>query len=308
MKKLNVLFLLNEEKDTSLIITKEIVNYLISKKCLVFVEKQIYNKVPNTLLWDDNSKDKNKQIKIHFSIILGGDGTILNFAQKYKEYDFSYFGINIGRVGCLAEGTTSNYIKKLEQIINGNYYIENRNTILGKLCDNNSNVIDEFIAFNEISIQRGKLYKMLLINMLINGNNPTSFYADGVIVATSTGSSAYSLSSGGPLLLPTAKNFVITPICPQLRTITSLVINDTEEICIDIRDSANREKYDKNKPLIVIDGYKQHEMLSDHKLILGKSNKVLRVIKVNQNASLFEPIYKVAMSTKNLFTEGEKNE
>ena len=158
----------------------------------------------------------------------------------------------------------------------------------------------EGISFNEVAIERGKLFKMLLINMYVNGNNKTSFYADGVIVSTSTGSSAFNLSSGGPLLLPTAKNYVITPLCPQLRDITSLVVNDTDVITIDIKEDNPRQSYETTSPIVVIDGRTMIEINESSKLIIKKSPKKLKILKVDGQGSLFEPTFKVAMSNRNL--------
>ena len=133
-----------------------------------------------------------------------------------------------------------------------------------------------------------------------HNNNKTSFYADGVVVSTSTGSSAFSLSCGGPLLLPTARNYVITPISPQLRTITSLVVNDTDVITIDLAEEKIRESYEEEKPIVVIDGYNMIEIDRDDKIDLYKSEKKLKIVKVDGQASLFEPTFKVAMSSQNI--------
>ena len=142
---------------------------------------------------------------------------------------------------------------------------------------------------------------MLLINMYVNSSNKTSFYADGICVATSTGSSAFNLSCGGPLLLPSAKNFVISPVNPQLRTITSLVVNDTDLITIDLHEEVIREPFNEEKPVIVIDGLKMIEIEREDKVNIYKSNKVLKIIKIDGEASLFEPTLKVAMSSQDLF-------
>jgi NAD+ kinase len=205
----------------------------------------------------------------------------------------------LGRVGCLTEGTIDNYKEKINEILNNNYYIEERNTIECKVM-NGDVVKSQGHAFNEVSLQRAKFYKMMLISMLVNGRNLTSFYSDGVVVATPTGSSAFSLSCGGPLLLPTARNFVITPISPQLRTITSLVVNDTDIISLDLSKEKERGRDEDDKAAIVIDGYELIEVSSDDKILIKKSEKKLRIIKVEKEASLFEPTFKVALSSQNI--------
>lgn len=282
MKKINVLLLVNQNKDKDNIITNQVLNYLKNNDCNVFLENEYT---------DD--------VNIDFALILGGDGTILNFAHKYEKYDFPFFGINLGRVGCLTEASLDNYKDKLNCIINGKYFIEDRNTIECKVISNGV-IKSHGIAFNEVSLQREKFYKMMLISMLVNDNNLTSFYSDGVVVATSTGSSAFSLSCGGPLLLPTARNFVITPISPQLRTITSLVVNDTDVISLDLSKDKTSEEDVDGKAAIVIDGSKLIEINHDDKVVINKSEKKLRIIKVDGQASLFEPTFKVALSSQNI--------
>lgn len=288
-----VLVLVNPLKDKDLLITKDVISYLKEKKCEVFIEENIKESL-NEKVFSDN-------IKIDFALVLGGDGTFLNKMHIFSEYEFPYFGINLGRVGCLTEATIEDYQDKIDAILEGKFHIEKRNIL-------NYNIIKEDeeiqgIAFNEVCISRGNLFKMLRINMHINGINKTSFYADGVVVATPTGSSAYNLSCGGPLLFPTTNNFVITPISPQFRCITSLVVNDTEEITVDISEENKRQLYGDDKPIVVIDGKTMIKIDEDTKIILNKSCKVSKIIKVNNSESLFEPTFKVALSSKELFNK-----
>lgn len=288
-----VLVLVNPLKDKDLLITKDVISYLKEKKCEVFIEENI-KEFLNEKVFSDN-------ITIDFALVLGGDGTFLNKMHIFSEYEFPYFGINLGRVGCLTEATIENYQDKIDAILEGKFHIEKRNIL-------NYNIIKEDeeiqgIAFNEVCISRGNLFKMLRINMHINGIHKTSFYADGVVVATPTGSSAYNLSCGGPLLFPTTNNFVITPISPQFRCITSLVVNDTEEITVDISEENKRQLYGDDKPIVVIDGKTMIKIDEDTKIILNKSCKVSKIIKVNNSESLFEPTFKVALSSKELFNK-----
>lgn len=288
-----VLVLVNPSKDKDLIVTKKVISYLKEKNCDVYVQD------------DDkpflNEKAFNANTIIDFALVLGGDGTFLNKMHTFSEYDFPYFGINLGRVGCLTEATIDDYEEKITAIIDNNFHIEKRNILSYKIIKQDEDI--EGIAFNEVCISRGNLFKMLRINMNINGINKTSFYADGVVVATPTGSSAYNLSCGGPLLFPTTNNFVITPISPQFRCITSLVVNDTEEIAIDISEENKRQLYGDDKPIVVIDGKTMIKIDEDTKIILNKSYKALKIIKVSNSESLFEATFKVALSSKELFNK-----
>lgn len=290
-----ILFLVNKKKDEDLSISKEILKFLSTKKVQIFIEKDLKKDFCDFQVFNGE--------KVDFALVLGGDGTILNFAHTY--FDIPFFGINLGRVGCLTDSSLEESKAKLELILNDKYYVEERNVIHCKIY-NKDTLVHEMIAFNEVYVHRGELYKMLLLNLYVNGHNKTSFYADGVIFATATGSSAYSLSCGGPLLLPNAKNFVIAPIAPQLRVITSLVVNDTDTIELDVKDKNHREEYTTNNPVVFIDGKYRYSFKEDSRLIISKSDKVLKIIKTNVEASLFEPIFKVSTSTNDLFIENSK--
>ena len=290
----SILFLVNKSKDEDLRFSKEVISFLKNNGCIVFIEKEICDCIDEKVF---DSKDK-----VDIALVLGGDGTLLNKLHEYVNYDFIYYGINLGRVGCLMEAQTNNYQEMLLNVLSGNYLVEERNT-LEYVVTTKDQEIQKGYSFNEVSVERGSLYKMMLINMYINKKNKTSFYADGVIVATSTGSSGYNLSSGGPLLLPTAHNYVITPLCPQLRTITSLVVNDSDEVEIDISDPIRVKKYDKEKPVVFIDGKIMIEIDETTKIALRKGEKILKMAKVNNEKSLFEPIFKVTLSSQNLFNK-----
>ncbi|MFA6829526.1 MAG: NAD(+)/NADH kinase [Bacilli bacterium] len=284
---MTILVLLNKVKDSCFDFTNKLVNYLTLKGNTCLIEDEIINNIP---LGHRVTEDLLQ--KTDFIVVLGGDGTILNSAHIYKEYNLPILGINLGRVGCLAEGNPDNYTQVIDKVLNGDYQIENRVAIEGILSRKNQPSL-YFTSFNEVALTRGKRLKMLNVNIKVNQSNDTSFYADGVIVATPTGSSAYSLSAGGPLLIPTSDSFVITPLCAQLKTITSLVVSSNDRISISIFDDSFKESYDSNKAALAIDGRENLALTPDDEIFLYKSTKSLRIIKVNFNSSLYEPIFKV---------------
>ena len=281
MKK--VLVLINKFKDADLSLTSNIASYLSSKGVEVFLEEELALKVNGTKkISEATLKD------ISFLIVIGGDGTILGNAKKYKDYEFPILGINLGRVGCLAEAEPDKYQDAIDKILSGKYKVEKRVSLEGTLKKTNGEVKNIF-AFNEVVVQRGISLKMLDLHISINNSNETSFYADGLIIATPTGSSAYSLASGGPLMYPTAKSFVLTPICAQLKTITSLVVSSDDVITMSI----GQHKITNFVPNIEIDGSETLEIEPGDVLTVAKGSKTLNIIKVNLNSSLYEPIFKV---------------
>lgn len=295
MNEINVLYLLNICKDSNFELTKEVILFLNQNNCNVYLDKNLYDNLVNEYNF---VKLYSSKVEISFALLAGGDGTFINELHKYQDCDFPFFGINLGRVGCLCEANIKNFKDKILQILDGNYIIEKRNVI--NYCVKLSDLRNiSGISFNEVTIERAKLFKILRFNLYVNDLNKTTFYADGVIISTTTGSSAYNLSSGGPLLLPTSNNFVVTPICPQLRTISSLVLNDDCEIKIDLKDN-NINSYE-NKPIICIDGKNEIELDEESTITITRSNKIFKLIKVNKDESLYEATYKVAMSSKNLY-------
>lgn len=295
MDKKHVLIVSNRTKDESFTTTKEVITYLLKCGVEVYIEEELAEVFP--LL-----SNITRETKIDFVVILGGDGTFIDTLHRYFDRNYKYFGINLGRVGCLMEASPNNYQEKLLKILKGEYTLEKR-SVISYTLHNKDAVIVGGVAFNEVNIERGKLFKMLKINMHINNHNKTSFFADGVIVATSTGSSAFNLSSGGPLLTPTAKSFVITPLCPQSRSITSLIVNDSDEITLDVNDYFLTLNAENDKPVMVIDGRWMKELNYNDILKIEKSLNELSIIKVNNESSLFESSFKVAISNQDFFNK-----
>ncbi len=284
---MKVLLELNQTKDVDFKITNEIIDHLVLKGVQVYIEKELMGKVANVRVIDHASI-----ANIDLSIVLGGDGTVLKAAHKFEKYDFPFLGINLGRVGCLSEATPTNYKEVIDKVLEGQYQIQNRIVLKVGLYHKNS-LIREINAYNELAITRGMLLKMINIGIKVNDNNDTNFYADGIIVATPTGTSAYNLSAGGPLLIPTAKSFVITPICPQLKTITSLVVDGDDKITLSLHD-----EYKDTFPQLQVDGMEAIDFGNEDTIVLSKSTKLFKIIKINTNESLYEPIFKVTKAFK----------
>ena len=288
MKENNILILVNERKDINFNITKSLIEYFKEKDKVIFVEENLVNNLGCVKPY--NGED------VFLTIVIGGDGTMLSYVQKYKEHNFNYFGINAGRVGCICEGTTHNYKDKLNLIFEGSYYVEKRNS-LKCILDYKDKEKVEATSFNEITLSRGNFPKLLNINLNINNIHNTPFFADGVLVATTTGSTAYNLSCNGPLLLPDSKNFVITPINSQSRLITSLVVNEEDKIGINLVKMKIDQTNEASKPVVFIDGNKRYEIDENCTIILSKSPYYFNMIRTDKNSSLYEPVKKVSQSS-----------
>ncbi len=140
-------------------------------------------------------------------------------------------GINIGRLGFLTEIETNELDKALEYLISGNFSIEKRMILVGNIKSNGENVYHNF-ALNDFVIHRGSRSKLVAIDLYINDEIVNSYRADGIIIATPTGSTAYSLSAGGPIINPQIRAMIATPICPHSIFIRPMVISDQEQLKI----------------------------------------------------------------------------
>jgi NAD+ kinase len=162
-------------------------------------------------------------------LVLGGDGTMLQVVQMLTGEIPPVYGINIGSLGFLTCVPGNDYIQAVEVIVQGRYQISKR-TLLTVEIMRETDVIGTFRALNDAVISRGELSRLIRLAVRIGGDILTEYNCDGLIVATPTGSTAYSLSAGGPVLTPDSGVFVVTPICPHVLTNRSVIVADNATI------------------------------------------------------------------------------
>lgn len=172
-----------------------------------------------------------------FLISLGGDGTILDATVLIQSKDIPILGINMGRLGFLANVAKGNIESSLDALFTGRFQLDFRSllqvrTSCGKLMKPN-------FALNEITLARKESTSMITVHTYLNGNYLNSYWADGLIVSTPTGSTGYSLSCGGPIIMPNSDNFVLTPIAPHNLTMRPFVINDSNTLRMQVESREN---------------------------------------------------------------------
>jgi NAD+ kinase len=165
-------------------------------------------------------------------VVLGGDGTILHVAGHLGEAIKPIFGINVGSLGFLTCLSSADYKKAVESIANGRITFSER-TLLDVRVSGSE---DSMIGLNDAVLTRGEVSRLIRLRTSVNGEALTEFNADGLIVATPTGSTAYSLSAGGPILAPESGVFVITPICPHVLTNRSIIVGQDALIEIEVTE------------------------------------------------------------------------
>ncbi len=171
--------------------------------------------------------------RVDLIIVLGGDGTLLGAARDAGENDVPFLGINLGTLGFLAEVAPEEQADVLAKVLRGEFATVTRNR-LRVIARRGSEVLLEDLALNDVVITRNDLSRLLDLETVADGTEVTTYYGDGLIVSTPTGSTAYTLSAGGPILMPGSGVYVLTPICPHALTQRPLVLSEQARLAVRI--------------------------------------------------------------------------
>ena len=221
----------NERTTTSV---ERLSDYLLKKHIDVYIEKHYFD-----LLNAESSKEKDfktfKTFKtldtsFDFLISIGGDGTILRAITFVKDINIPIIGINTGRLGFLATIQVDVIENALQSIIDGKYKISERSLLTVETSPENKDITSLSFALNEVAVSRKNTTSMITVETHLDGEYLTSYWSDGLIVSTPTGSTGYSLSCGGPVITPGTNSFVLTPIAPHNLSARPLIIPDSTEI------------------------------------------------------------------------------
>ena len=212
---------------------KILIEYLKNRSVDVFFEKDFYESVLKISNIDIESFrcDTFKSLDNSFDLLIsiGGDGTILRAITYVKDLNIPIVGINTGRLGFLATIPMNTVEKALDEIFEGNYRISKR-SLLAITVGEGEAVFDLNFALNEITVSRKNTTSMISVETWLDDEYLTSYWADGLIVSTPTGSTGYSLSCGGPVIMPESDSFVLTPIAPHNLNARPLVISSNKII------------------------------------------------------------------------------
>jgi NAD+ kinase len=172
-------------------------------------------------------------------IVLGGDGTFISTCRLVGDREVPVLGINIGGLGFLTEIPVEKLYEMMEMVLTGECPIEDRLMLKAKVFRHGA-LISEFTVLNEVVVNKAALARIIDLETYINHSYVTTFKADGLIISTPTGSTAYSLSAGGPILYPTLDNIVVTPICPHTLTNRAIVLSGNAVIEVILRSPTER--------------------------------------------------------------------
>lgn len=213
---------------------------------------------------------------IECSIVVGGDGTILQAAKDLYGYDIPIIGINLGNVGFLAEVEIDKVDEALDKLINNEYTTQSRIMLTGKIIRDNE-VLCVDTALNDIVMSRFGLSRVMMMEVYVNDELVNAYNGDGMIVSTPTGTTGYNLSAGGPIAKPDAQLLTITPICVHSLYNRSVVVSASDKISIKLFEKKCKQP---EEAMVTFDGRVGFKLQSNDIIEISRSDKITKLIKL----------------------------
>lgn len=264
----NFFIIANKQKDINLEITEQIRHHISRLGAVCNIYDQ-YDR-------DVSSIDIPEETQC--ILVIGGDGTILAAARMLVGSNIPLLGINLGTLGFLADVNLEDLSKTLDLLLQDQYQVENRIMLTAEVYKQGKKAAT-YIALNDFNINRFGASRVIGLKVGINGSVIDRYRADGVIVCTPTGSTGYNLSAGGPIINPTCKNFVITPICPHSLTARSIVLAKEDIVTVEVEQIRSNIK---EEAIISFDGREGLSLFPGDQVKIYKSQEVTPFIKATE--------------------------
>ncbi|MCR4442242.1 MAG: NAD(+)/NADH kinase [Peptococcaceae bacterium] len=207
-------------------------------------------------------------------ITIGGDGTFLRAARLASPYSIPILGINMGMLGFLTEVELGEMDEALQKLIRGDYYLEDRMMLEARVIRDGGEA-GSFVGLNDVVINKGPLARLVILDIFVGDEFVTTYKADGVIISSPTGSTAYSLSAGGPIVHPEVEVIIITPICPHTLQARPLVIPSHKTVRVDIVST-------QPDSMLTIDGQHGFELRNGDQINAGKAVNYTRLVRIKE--------------------------
>jgi len=205
------------------------------------------------------------------AIVVGGDGTLLNAARSLVDYDVPVLGINLGRLGFLTDIPPSDMRRHLQEIFAGHYQEEARTLLHGQVL-RDGELMSDSLAFNDVVVHKFNVARMIEYETFIDHQFVNTTRSDGLIVSTPTGSTAYALSSGGPIVHPALNALILVPICPHTMSYRPIVVDGNSRVEIVVHD------LDQTSAQVTCDGQTSLALVAGDRVIVEKKPKPIRLI------------------------------
>lgn len=271
----------NLVRDKELSTTKKLIARLKEKDLFVYVSKQIASHIQDEAI---GIEEEELYKGCDVIIAIGGDGTILSIAQNASLSDVPILGINLGRLGFLADIEIDAIDDLIEKLLNKDYAIEERMMLQAKVTKPDGQE-EIFYAVNDVTVTRGSFSRMEDFEIYANNELVDVYPADGILIATPTGSTAYNLSAGGPIIVPTTKALIVTPICPHTIYSRTIIMSHLDVIHI---KTCN---YEGTAMQLCVDGKPKVDITPKHEVEVTQSPYVLKLVKTS-HLSFFEILRK----------------
>lgn len=263
---MNILLIVNQQKDKNFELANHIID-IIGDRASVYVSEEekseLLKKVNNISCEEYKSMD--------LFLVLGGDGTLLSVSKLAAKLKIPVVGVNLGRLGFLSEIERENLESDIEKLLSADFKIQERMMLSAKLCGG-----DDVLALNDITVARESSFlKILEFDVYLDDEFVDHFKADGIIISTPTGSTAYSLSAGGPIVDPSMDVITITPICPHKMYSRAIVVSGDKKVTV-----KNRSE-DGTKAIIAADSQIVGEILNGDSVIISSSEKRFKLVRLH---------------------------
>lgn len=263
----------NQTKDRNLTVTRQVAEYLKSHGKQCFLPGESKERGEGFHYTDPSLIPKD----IDCAIVLGGDGTLLQAARDMVDRQIPLLGINLGTLGYLADIDSNSIVPALDHLLAGEYELQRRMMLTGSIYRKGRKIAED-IALNDIVIGREGRLRVIQFNNYVNGAFLNSYRADGIIVATPTGSTGYSLSAGGPVVSPEASMLLMTPLAPHTLNTRSIVFPEYDVIIVELgpaRDGGTE------RGMAYFDGDTSVPMITGDRIEIKKSRKDTWLVKVS---------------------------
>ena len=236
-----------------------------------FLTTRILNQLPDGFDYEYQTIDSAEDFyQTDFLLTLGGDGTMLSAARAVAHRKTPILGIHLGQLGFMAEVTVNKMFDRLKMIVSGQYSLQRRMVLKAEIINGNGPTV--FYALNDFVIDRGRSQRIITMRLLSNDHFVSDYKADGLIIATPTGSTAYSLSVGGPIVMPKLKAIVVSPISPHTLSLRPIVLPDDRSLELSFPDE------EVEKIAFAVDGQVSEYLKPKDKIYIQRAPFEIRMI------------------------------
>ena len=272
---LNFLVITNIEKDEGLQLTHRIKEYIESHGgfCQIKERESTIGEIREIQMQENHAID--------CVLVLGGDGTIVRAARDMTGTPIPMIGVNLGTLGYLCEVEEDNVFAAIDRIMEDDYTIEDRLKLTGSVYQNNTQTAVH-MALNDIVIYRAGNLQIVSLNVYVNGKFLCNYFADGLIISTPTGSTAYSMSAGGPIVDPKSEMIIVTPVNAQAMTAKSIVLEAKDEIIVEVMQRRRGKTREDEAVEIAFDGDNIARLKTGERIVIRKAAEHVRFLKLSE--------------------------